>query len=115
MKMIKVAEKEIAVRPTALTPFLFKRMTNKDLLKALTDKKTEQVDKLDLIIQLFYIMAMQATTMDVTQQFAKAEDKEEFYKFLDSISSGVSFNQEFMTEVISVYTQNAKTTSESKN
>lgn len=115
MKSIKLGEREIMVRPSALTPMLFKRKTGIDLLVLLSDKKVADSEKLESITILFYIMAMQATCQDVSIEFEKATDEIAYCEFLDSLESKVLYSEEVISQIINVYMASTKSTSISKN
>ena len=115
MNSIKVGDRLIAVRPSALTPMLFKRMTKTDLLSVLTDKAVKDTDKFESIIGLFYIMQMQATCQDVKMEFEKAQDEISYYEFLDSLDSKALYSEDVLTQIINIYMVSTKTTSKAKN
>lgn len=115
MKYIKIGEKEVAVRPSCLTPILFKRKEKKDLLVILSDESIPQTDKLQYMVSLFYIMAMQASCKDVNVEFEKAEDEMEFYKFIDELDSTVLYSDEVMADILKAYVNTTKASSKSKN
>lgn len=115
MNTVKVGDRLIAVRPSALTPMLFKRKTNTDLLGILSDKSVKDTDKLESLITLFYLMAMQATCQDVKLEFEKAEDEMAFYEFLDGLDSRALYSEEVLAQIVNVYVKSSKTTSIAKN
>lgn len=115
MKSIKVGNQEIFVRPSALTPHLFKRMTNKDLLVFLGDKSVTNDEKLDGLLKLFFIMQMQASTTDIKQEFEKASDEANYYEFLDKMNSDVMFDKDVIAQIVKVYSETNIQTSKAKN
>lgn len=115
MKYIKIGEKEIAVRPSCLTPILFKRKEKKDLLIILSDTNIPETDKLQYMVSLLYIMAMQATCKDVTVEFEKAENEMEFYQFIDDLDSKILYSDKVMAQILQTYVDTTKTASKSKN
>jgi len=115
MNTVKVGDRLIAVRPSALTPMLFKRKTNKDLLGVLSDKSVKDTDKLEILVVLFYIMAMQATCQDVKMEFEKASDEMAYYEFLDTLDSKAVYAKDTLVQIVNVYMSSAKTTSIAKN
>lgn len=115
MKTITINGKEYVVRPTALTPILYKKLTGKDLLTHLNDKSINPDSRIESILKLFYVISIQAEHMDINEQFKLMEDETEYYKFINNLDSTVLYSEELLTQTVTVYTGSTQTVVESKN
>lgn len=113
-KTVNVGGKELKLRASALTSFLYKKIFGKDILKILsTIKDTMEVDS---ILGLAYVMNLQAENPAALDDIAQGRATElSFYKWLDNFEYADLINGEFIKTVAGVWIDNQKTSTDSKN
>lgn len=103
-KTIKIGEREVALRPSAATPYRYTNVFHENFFTAIESvMKTEDgLDSMETVSKLCYIMAMQAEGADMN-----ALNEQTFEEWLDQYSFMELSNA--LGDVLEVYTDSAKT------
>ena len=113
-KTIKIGDKEVTFRASALTPFIYKRLFNEDLMKVITTiGETNDVDKM---FGLAYVMKIQAESNNPADDMKNGKiTLEGYYEWLDEFEQSDVLNAGFFSEVVSIWIGNQQTTTNAKN
>lgn len=118
-KVIKIGEKELNFKATALTSMAFKKLWKEDILASLSeiDPKTfdasKATDALDTINRLAFIMNKQAEGMPVKELMNLTEI--DYYEWIDQFKFSDLYDSNYISEVLVVWTEGLQTTSKAKN
>ncbi|MCM1273193.1 MAG: hypothetical protein NC225_12325 [Clostridium sp.] len=112
-KIIAIGETQVALVSNAATGLRYKQIFKSDVLKDLgrLDGKEdiEQLDAINYISQLAYVMNMQG------KGTIKEASEENYIEWLENFEEEDFQNENTIMEILGVWNKNLKTTSEPKN
>lgn len=112
-KIVTIGENQVALESNAATGLRYKQIFKADLLKELgrLDEKEDidQMDAINYIAQLAYVMNMQA------QKLIKEASEDNYVGWLENFEEPDFQNEDTIMEIIGVWNRNIRTTSEQKN
>lgn len=112
-KIVAIGENQVALESNAATGLRYKQVFRADLLKDLgkLDGKEDidQLDAINYIAQLTYIMNMQS------QGQAKAANEDNYVEWLEQFEEQDFQNEDTSMEILGVWNRNLTTSSEQKN
>lgn len=112
-KIVTIGENQVALESNAATGLRYKQVFQADLLKDLgkLDRKEdiEQLDAINYIAQLTYIMNMQS------QGQVKAANEHNYIEWIEQFEEQDFQNEDTIMEILGVWNRNLAATSEQKN
>ena len=112
-KIIAIGETQVQLISNAATAIRYKQIFKRDLLKDLGringKEDIEQLDAIEYISKLAYVMNMQA------QSIIKEANEDNYVKWLENFEEQDFQNVDTIMEIIRVWNRNLATTSEQKN
>lgn len=112
-KIVTIGENQVALESNAATGLRYKQLFKADLLKDLgrLDEKEDmdQMDAINYISQLAYVMNMQA------QKLIKEASEDNYVGWLENFEEADFQNEDTIMEILGVWNRNLITTSEQKN
>ena len=112
-RIVTIGEKQVALESNAATGLRYKQVFRADLLKDLgkldTKEDIDQLDAINYIAQLTYIMNMQS------QGKAKEANEDNYIEWIEQFEEQDFQNEDTMMEILGVWNRNLATTSEQKN
>lgn len=118
-KVIKIGDKELNFKASALTSMAYKKLFKEDILKSLgeLDPKTfdasKATDTLDTITRLAFIMNRQAEGTPVKDLMNLNEIA--YYEWIDQFNFSDLYDSNYISEVLSVWTDGLQTSTKAKN
>lgn len=114
IKTTNVGGKEIKLRASALTSFLYKKLFGKDIIKVLTNIKESY--EIDSLLELAYVMNLQANNPDTLDDIMHGRASVmSFYEWLDQFEYSDLIDSGFISTVTSAWIDNQKTSTNAKN
>ena len=116
--IVKIGAKEIEMTSSALTSLAYKKLFGQDILAIIggfkgTDKASEKAyDALDTVVQLGFIMAMQASKP--INEFMKLTELD-FYEWVNQFKYTELYQSEVVDKILDVWSKNLNTGVEGKN
>lgn len=116
--IVKIGAKEIEMTSSALTSLAYKKLFGQDILAIIggfkgADKASEKAyDALDTVVQLGFIMAMQASKP--INEFMKLNEID-FYEWVNKFKYTELYQSEVVDQILDVWSQNLNTGVEGKN
>ena len=112
-KIVTIGENQVALESNAATGLRYKQVFQADLLKDLgkldTKEDIDQLDAINYIAQLTYIMNMQS------QGQAKAANEDNYIEWLEQFEEQDFQNEDTIMEILGVWNRNLTATSKQKN
>lgn len=105
---LQIGEKTVGMVANAATPYRYKQVHGEDLLPYFSGKRTEEDQSL-MIMQLAYVMTMQAEGNDF-----KKLNFDTYLEWLTQFDAMDLMGGKIAGEVLAIYTENTKTFSEPK-
>lgn len=112
-KTIKIGEKEVALRASALTSQLYKNLFGEDLIKELPNIKDNS--GIDKMIGLAFVMNFQAEAKNALDEAKDKLTMRRYYEWLDSFEQMELLNAEVITEITNLWLGNIQTLANAKN
>lgn len=114
IKTVNVGGKEITLRASALTSFLYKKLFGKDIIKVLSNIKDSL--EIDSLLELAYVMNLQANNSEALDDIMHGRASVmSFYEWLDQFEYSDLIDANFIATVTSAWIDNQKTSTNSKN
>lgn len=114
IRTVNVGGKEVKLRASALTSFLYKKLFGKDIIKVLSNIKDSM--EVDSILELAYVMNVQANNPEALDSIMHGKETVmSFYEWLDQFEYTDLIDSEFIAAVTGAWIDNQKTSTDSKN
>lgn len=111
---IMIGDREVKLRASALTSFLYKKLFDKDLLAELS--KIEQTNDISTMFGLAYVMNFQAESENPLNDMKKGLlTLDGFYSWLDGFEQMDLFNKDVVSVITSTWLGSQATTTNAKN
>lgn len=121
IKTIKIADKEVEMRGSALTSVIYKELFGSDVLVEVEHMRTIE-DKIELYSQsvviyrqLGFVMAWQASNKEKTAEKMKSLTEYEYFAWLDELDDTGFSDPNYIKEVQTLWRDITKVTAIAKN
>lgn len=112
-KIVAIGETQVQLVSNAATAIRYKQIFKRDLLKDLGrldgKENIDQLDAINYVTQLAYVMNMQA------QNLVKTASEDNYIEWLENFEEYDFQNEDTIMEILGVWNRNLTTTGEQKN
>lgn len=112
---LKIGEKEVNVRTSALTSIIFRNLFRKDLTTEISALKTGENVNLDIFKELAFVMAWQATPSDSKVNDMKNLSNEDYLMWLDQFDEIDFYDPELLSQITTTWLSSQKSVIDVKN
>lgn len=118
-EVLNINGKDYRLTANAYTPFLYKKLTGREIFKDAYDKDATVEDNILMTKRLMFCFHLQGTLeMEELFSYVHKDDKtrnEDFFKFIAHFDESFFLNKDNMIKILAIWLNNGKTSTESKN